>query len=212
MDRLEAFFRPEQMDQLIDDLKHNRKTELTEYLVFNEIVDMHPVTRSAMTQSYMAGKGGAKFLYTLRTFGLRELEYARREIVEEFPRNPTRAFGRLIWFTFVMTLAGAGVEALKDLLRGRKVSWTEEIIDSWLKFFFLSRYGVNMIKAKGPGEGIVDIMAPPTAAFDRPIQDIARWELRETPRSIPLVGELWYEHFGYGSRRKRGRTAPAIKL
>jgi hypothetical protein len=202
MDRLSAFFRPDDVQQVIDDIKNNRKTDLTRKLAWNEIADMHPVTRSSMTQAWMRGRSGAKMMYTLRSFGISELEYGRREIIEEMSRNKPRAFSRLLWFTFCMTLAGAGVEALKDFLRGREVKWGEQIIDAWLNFFFMSRYGVKILRQRGPGEGLWQIIAPPTAIVDRPVSDIARGELRQTPRNVPLVGELYYEHLGAGAERK----------
>ena len=98
-----------------------------------------------------------------------------------------------------MTLAGAGVDKLKALIRGKEVTWSEAVINSFLNIILLSRYGINVFKQKGPVGGAFDQMQPPTAIVDRPARDLFRGELKETPRNIPLVGDFYYDFFGAGA-------------
>ena len=188
-------------DATIRDLKSGRKTELLERLAWGELLDMHPVALSEMTQAYLRGRGGTRFLYTLRTFGLKELEYCRREIFQGMAKHPTRNLARLVWLAFSLAMAYAGVETLKDLIRGRKPKFQDEVIDSWLQLLFMSRFNLAQIKKKGVGRGVGEAILPPTRAIDAPVMDAFRGELRETPRNIPIVGEPFYWWFGHGREK-----------
>lgn len=200
MERLQEVF-GNKTQQVIKDLKAKRKTALTKKLAFNVVLNMHPVARSEMTETYLKGGGIAKYMYTLRTFGMKEFEYARNEIFRDMKKHPTRSLMRLFWLAFTIALAGAGVETLKDLMRGRKTKLSQKILDSWLNMIFMSRYGIDILRREGPGRGFFRLVTPPTRHIDAPVRDIFKGEFSETPRNIPIGGEFYYWWLGEGRRK-----------
>lgn len=207
MERLqEVFGDKNDLKKVISDLKAKRKTALTLKLAFNQILDMHPIARSEMAETYLKGGSAIKYMYTLRQFGRKEFEFARNEIFRDMKKHPMRSVERLIWLAFTVALAGAGVEELRDLMRNRKTKLSDKILNSWLNMIFMSRYGINILKREGPAEGLIRNLSPPTRFIDAPCRDIMKGEFSETPRNIPLGGEFYYCWFGAGADKNAENT------
>lgn len=189
MEKIEAVF-GSNTEGIIKDLQSGKKTERTKKLVFNTMADRHPVVRSAMTEAYLRANWG-RYFYTLRNFGLRDLQWHIDEAFRGFGEHPARSVRKLLWLAFTFTLARAGIEMLRDLLRGRKVKPTETVIDVWLNLLFLSRYNIDITRREGWWKGLVRTVTPP-APVD-PSRGV---------RSVPLVGEPYYQWEGEGKRKR----------
>jgi len=194
-------------EQTIKDLAAGKKTELTVRLARGELLDLHPIALSEMTVAYLEGKDGVRLLYTMRNFGIKQLEYTRREIFRDMKTNRTRGTARLIWYALSLAVAGGSIEFLKDILKGKEPKeWPIYVVDEYMQLIFMSRFTAERMATEGPASAFGRNFMPPTGWFDRPFTDIGRGEVRESVKNIPIVGEPYYYWGGYGREKERKRV------
>lgn len=208
--RAEAVFGKE-TENVIADLRRGKKTEAVKKLAFNELLDMHPLAMSEMTEMYLKSGGFGRYMYTLRTFAMKEMEYVRNEILRDMKTDPGRSFARLVWMAFTLAVAGAGVEALKDFIRGRDFNVTETVVDNFLNLVFLSRYNIGVFKRRGLDEGLTEIFMPPLGIAGDVAEDIRKQNLDELTRRIPVAGDIYYWRVGKGKEKIQKQRAKKQK-
>lgn len=198
--------------QVVEDLRKPIRgiedaSDNVKYLLFNQLLDIQPIAITEMPEAYNKG-GNLRLLYTLKTFYMRRLDFIRNECLKDMKSRKTfvRGFSNLVWLAFCMALMGAGVDAIKDFIRGRKFDLSDSVADTLLKCVFLSKYSLYRARTEGAGRAVMERVFPPTKAIDelsKDIQTIAKGKDRgfELWRSVPVVGELYYWWFGRGKEK-----------
>ncbi len=208
-DRLRRVFGND-FQQVISDLKTGKMTDNIKYLTFNQLLDVQPLALTEMPEAYNRS-GNLRILYTLKTFMIRQFDFIRGEALADMRHKDTfmRGFGRLVWLTFALSLFGAGVDAIKDFIRGREFNLNDAVTDNILRRFFFSKYQVSTAKRDGILRSYLEGFLPPTALFDRMVSDMIRvWDdptkATQSLRSLPIVGELLYQWW-FVDKKKAGR-------
>ncbi len=197
-DRLKRVF-GEEHQQVVTDLKSGKMTDNIKYLAFNQLLDVQPLALTEMPEAYNRS-GNLRIVYTLKTFMIRQFDFIRSEALADMRHKDTfmRGFGRLVWLTFALSLFGAGVDAIKDFIRGREFDLSDAVTDNILRRFFFSKYQISTAKRDGILRSYLEGFLPPTALFDRMVSDMIKvWDdptkAVQSLRSLPLVGELLYQ-------------------
>ncbi len=212
-DRLSRAFGAEHQ-QVIKDLKSGKMTENIKYLAFNQLLDVQPLALTEMPEAYNRS-GNLRILYTLKTFMIRQFDFIRGEALADMRHKDTfmRGFGRLVWLTFALSLFGAGTDAIKDFIRGRKFDIQDSVADNILRRFFFSKYQISTAKRDGILRSYLEGFLPPTALLDRMVRDMIKvWDdptkANQSLRSLPLVGELLYQWW-FADKKETSRETGA---
>ncbi len=197
-DRIKRVF-GDDSKQVIEDLKSGKMTDNIKYLAFNQLLDVQPLALTEMPEAYNRS-GNLRILYTLKTFMIRQFDFIRGEALADMRHKETfmRGFGRLVWLTFALSLFGAGTDAIKDFMRGRKFDLQDSVVDNILRRFFFSKYQISTAKRDGILRSYLEGFLPPTALIDRMVRDMIKvWDdptkANQSLRSLPIVGELLYQ-------------------
>lgn len=207
--RLKRVFGDE-FQQVIKDLKSGKITDNIKYLAFNQLLDAQPLALTELPEAYNRS-GNLRILYTLKTFMIRQFDFIRNEALADMRHKDTfmRGFGRLVWLTFALALFGAGVDAVKDFIRGREFDLDDAVVDNILRRFFFSKYQITTARRDGILRSYLEGFLPPTALLDRMVHDlIVVWEdpskAVQSLRNLPLVGELLY-NWWFVEKKKKGK-------
>ena len=78
----------------------------------------------------------------------------------------------LVQIAALFAAANAGTDVIKDVIYGRPIKRDELIENNLWKLIGINRYTFYNAKRRGPGKAFIDLLAPPTAVFDRAATDI----------------------------------------
>jgi hypothetical protein len=201
---------------VIADLQAGKVSENVKYLLATELSGIQPISIADMPEGY-AKSGNMRFLYVLKSFSLKRLDFMRTESCFFFshpnhkPKDFMTGMGRLIWMTTLFTATGASTDLVKDFIYGKPIDVSDELLNNFLQIFLLSRYAVR--KVKEGAKGVLTQNIFPTKSIDNASKDLVvhlsdnedgkGWEL---VKSIPLVGDILYWRFGEGRRKLEERT------
>ena len=192
--------------KVYEDIKAGKKTEDIRYLLFNEIADMQPVAMSEMPEYYLTA-GNGRIFYTLKSYSIKTMSNIFKEAFDSTKSNPTKVRNAMK-LAFIIVMANAGTDLLKDMLLGREADPGDEVMDNLLKLFMLNKYSINNLKRHGPSQLVIDQLAPPVLrAGDDMFMDVASWinsdkeNTFKTLRNVPVFGKLSYE-WGTTSAKK----------
>lgn len=188
INRLEQKFNPQEVTQVLEDIKNGERSELVELLAYSELLDVQPVARTEVPVEYLRLNNGRVF-YMLKTFMLKRIDFFRKEIdlleqrAKRYERNgqfkrakiARLAKGkRLVTLAMVLALAEAGTDLLKDVILNRKVDLPMYIWSNLAKLFGISRYHAYNLLREGPAHALLKIVMFPIDMIDDPIRDMDR--------------------------------------
>lgn len=184
-------------------------------VLLHELGEWQPVSLSHQSEIYL-GAGNARVFYSLKTFALRSTSAAIREaIVSSKKGGAGKAAKTLASIIAIYALAGASTDELKDLLRGRDVPFSDNIMDSVLAFFLTSNYSMEEgVKKDRVFQSLLEGLLPPVRYADSFVADV--WAVVSEDKEykakslsvIPVVGDLVRSRtFGqetYGKMEREG--------
>lgn len=181
------------------DLKSNKKTDDVMTVLIAELSEFQPVSLSQQSQGYLGG-GNLRMAYMLKTFTLRATSAALREGATEMKKgNYAMGVTKIASILLIYSMAGAGADELKDLLRGKSSSITDNTFDNMLQMLFMSKY--TLVKGAQSDSVIKSLMAnllPPVRYADNFIADVYGLASDEKEfkakslTSVPLIGTIAY--------------------
>ena len=167
--------------------------EVTE-LVFHKLLDIAPATATEVPAAYMKNPN-LRIMYMLKTFTIKQIDAFRTAGIdnmqeggrlylrgrEEGNKSKQEAGVRLaakgmkdvVQLATIFAAANAGTDVIKDLIYGRPIKRDELIENNIWKLFGMNRYIIYNAQRRGFGKGLIDLLAPPTALFDRAATDIS---------------------------------------
>ena len=188
----------ERTDGVIKAVRSNAPTnkeppaEVTE-LVFHKLLDVAPATATEVPASYMRNPN-MRIMYMLKTFTIKQIDTFRTAGIsniteggklymagraegnqskqEKGVRLAAKGTKDLVQIAALFAAANAGTDVIKDVIYGRPIKRDELIENNLWKLIGINRYTFYNAKRRGPGKAFIDLLAPPTAVFDRAATDI----------------------------------------
>lgn len=196
LDKYEVMFGAD-TERVHKEFLDGKRTNDTMTVLIAELSDFQPVSLSQQSQAYLQG-GNMRLFYILKTFTLRATSAALREGVEEAKKgNYMMAALKPAAVLGLYAAAGAGTDELKDLLRGKTSSISDNVVDNLLQMAFLSRYTIEKgIQSDGLMKTFVNNLMPPMRYADSFISDIyaiasedkeLKWK---SLQSVPMIGTI----------------------
>ena len=204
-------------NQLFDDIQNGKKTELAKEFAVIELSETRPLFPTNMPPSFLVG-GEARILYALKAWNLKTANNIYRNIRRAHREGgmPKATYVGLKNIA-VLALAGAGADAIKDLLLGNPVELDDTVLDNLLKIVFMSRYSLGKFGKGEFDQGLVDYFMPPLNYLKRPYQDIKNIISEdgkftfETLKEMPAVGRVLHARFTpYGQKARLDKEREAI--
>ena len=204
------FFQNE-TDDLIDAIRRgDSQNENVRHFLFSRLTKTQPITLSEMPAKYLNMKGGRLF-YSLKTFFVKQLDVMREDIVQKLAKRETLKEGIQNAARFAMLFGGgtAAVNATKDLILGRPVEISDELMDVAMQMIGISRYAIYKAKSDGLTGGATAVLAPPMPIVNEAFKVLAaddkeealKKQSKELVRYIPVVGKDIYWRFGAGKEK-----------
>jgi hypothetical protein len=204
------FFQNE-TDDLIDAIRRgDSQNENVRHYLFSRLTKTQPITLSEMPAKYLNMKGGRLF-YSLKTFFVKQLDVMREDIVQKLAKRETSKEGMQNAARFAMLFGGgtAAVNATKDLILGRPVEISDELMDVAMQMIGISKYAIYKAKSDGLTGGATAVLAPPMPIVNEAFKVLAaddkeealKKQSKELVRYIPVVGKDIYWRFGAGEEK-----------
>lgn len=190
------------------ELAYSERTEKmadsTKAIVFSELSKWQPVSMSQQSQAYV-GSGNWRIAFMLKTFQLRATNAAIREGMQKYEasdRGPVAkaemaaTIGSIV---MVYAIAGASVDELKDLIRGKDRDFSDTVMDNVFSMFLISTFDAEMgLERDQLITKIIEGNMPPLRWLDQiggdlySIFDEDKEQKFKTLNLIPFVGNLVY--------------------
>lgn len=159
----------EEWTTVVNDLKNGDITTSVKELLFSRLAEVQPVSRSEMPIAYNANPN-ARVFYMLKSFTLKQLDIVRREVIGQYKAGETaEATKNLLVLASMYGFLGAGVNQIKDLLRGRDLDekeFSEEAAWSLLGVVGLNKFLADDLKNGNFTEAAASLIAPPAALIE----------------------------------------------
>jgi hypothetical protein len=161
----------DELPDLIQDLKSGEITENVQLMLWNNLTEYQPISLSQMPIEYLKMKNGRIF-YALKTFGVKQLDLLRRDIVQNFANgNKAQATKNLAAYLMIVPAANMTVQEARNMLLQREPLEPEDIPDavaeSLLRTFFLNEYMLNRYGKNGEiATMAVSTVTPPIQLWD----------------------------------------------
>jgi len=221
----ENVFTAEELPELYDALKNkNKANPLLREFAFIELANVRPLFPTDMPIGYLEG-GNMRLLYALKSWTLKTFNNLIRDTRRVYrEKGAVPAAMKLISSVALLSMAGAGADAIRELLMGNEVNFGDKVLDNVLKLFMASRYNIEGLgSGTGFGETMARMFAPPTGFLDKPFfdsldkikqsitgdeKDAPKWK---TIQEIPAFGKLIWSRFSdAGADRRLSRRRETL--
>ena len=204
------FFGDETND-LVDAIRRgDSQNENVKHYLFSRLTKTQPISMSEMPEAYLNMKGG-RLAYALKTFFVKQLDVLREDIIKQLSKRETTKQGVQNAARFAMMFGGgtAAVNITKDMMLGRPVEISDELMDVALQMVGVSRYSIYKGKSDGAVGFLASVLAPPMPIVNEAFKVVASDEKgealekqsKELVRYIPIVGKDLYWRVGAGKEK-----------
>lgn len=213
MDELRAVWEPvigkDKLMNALAGLSTGKLNEDAKYMLVSKLADFHPVLPSEMAEGYLAHPGG-RWLYTLHSYQLKQLDVFRQQILKGATTAPVEAAKKLTKMTAYLAMAGVPVAWLQDFILNRPLHSMEDIVAAnMLKMVGLSTFAIDKYhlspydqRRTDIGGAVADVVAPPFAIFQNVYDDLKNaGDQFNTLQNVPVAGKLLYNWFGGGAEK-----------
>jgi DNA repair protein RadC len=176
--------------------------------------EYQPISRLQTPAPY---KGNARLAYMLKTYQIKQVNNyvtkIRRGLKKAHKNNDkkeiVRLMGEMTMMLFWLAALGAGADALKDIIYGRKIKPEELQLDVLGQLFGLSRWDIYNTRREGLSGAAMKRIIPQNKLVDHVTKDIIQNDGKgaRTPALMPLFGKFyhWYEGRGVELKEKEGK-------
>jgi hypothetical protein len=204
----------------IEDIKKGVLSDDVLYILFNDLSDMQPLTKSELPAYYNQG-GNLRILYMLKSFAIKRIDTFRTECFDKIrtPGKRKEGMQNLMRLAFACMLLGVNRDFIIDLLYGRKVDLSETVINNLLGLVGISKFQVYQARDRGFTSVFKDLTIPPIfAVFDDLIGDVknvaeGKRNIKdmEVLKGIPLAGRFYYWWVGRGREKENKKNKKTTK-
>jgi hypothetical protein len=203
MDKIEGYFEPAEVKQVIKDLVSGKKTDNVIKLAYNGILDLKPIGKSEVPLKYLENPNG-RVMYSLKLYTLKSIDILRNEIgkdlVSKDPKAKARGVKNLILLSSSLALMGGTMDEIRDYLGNKKsMSLSDRIFYSYLKTIGINSYMVGSAKKEGLPAVLAKQVTPsilfqPFKILQDVYDDVAGAHKGKTLTHLPIFGKLLYEN------------------
>jgi hypothetical protein len=203
-------------NQVIDDILNDRSTDDVKYYLASKLLDVQPIAKTEVPQSYLRAKNG-KIFYMLRNFGLKELSMYRniyiRQIKNQDRKTKINGYRNLFMMAMWYQILNVGVDAL---IRGAKGDDQDPLNDAWnnlMKAILFNKYSFTLAERTSFMLGAVSLVMPAGNLFNdiyKDGSDLLKGKMKEDSyefknlniiRDLTPIGWAFYQWFGLGHTR-----------
>lgn len=190
------------LDQVMADLRARKVTPDTEFVAFNELSDMQPISKAEVPQMFNEHPNG-RLLYQLKTYMLKQLDIVRRDAWHEMrkgtPTGIARGTKNLMLLASMYALANVPGDVVKDWLSDRDSDplSTPKLVENVIQTFGVNRYAADRLAQGKVVDTARDVVTPPWKV----LEDIGAGR-PEAVRYAPLVGRVYYDRFMGGNEAR----------
>lgn len=208
-DKYGKAFAPNELQQVISDLRNKNITNNTKFVLFNELADLQPIALSEMPEWYLKHPNG-RMLYVLKSFTLKQMDVLRNDAYNEIKQgNRIKGTKNLARYATLFTMAGLSTDQVKNWMLGKDdEEIPPQVISNLIKIAGLSDYAVKKGLNGRASDMVNSILLPPYAAGVDPIwSDLQHFG--ETGNSLKIIpfGKMTYMWFGGGIEQYHKRKA-----
>lgn len=177
-DRLKLIF-DKQSEQVKDDILNDNFTVDVRSAILINLGEVQPIFMSSRPLQFLKNPS-TRFMYSLKTFTLKQLDFIKNEIIKKFKSNPKEAFINLVAYQGYLMLIGFPIDYIQGIMAGDEPDdpdlIKDSILDNILLFNLIGRYMVTKIKNQGIGKSTIDyiISLPVFGAVDDITKDITK--------------------------------------
>jgi hypothetical protein len=157
---LKSLFGKDYNDAIKDLKKKTSPSEYTDaelYIGYATILKYQPIGRTEVPLGYLENPNVGRMFYMLKTFAIKQLNVLRDDgldiITGKQKGNKLKATRDMIYLTFLIVLAGAGGDELKDWIKQRKSTLEDKVIDNFLKLLLINKYFTDKIRRESAYKG-----------------------------------------------------------
>ncbi len=203
------------IDAVLESLKSGKVDNNVKGFALNQLADIQPISKFEVPELF-AKAGNLRVFYMYKTFVLKRLDILRSKGYNEIKagvkagsnRQIASGLAKLIWLTFMFSLADSSADAVKDFIRGKPIdSMPNYMMDNLLQMILISKFSVLKSKREGLGSLFKNNISLPVSnlnAAGRDVNTLLDPESErgsELVRRIPWIGELYYWYMGEGARK-----------
>ena len=184
----ETFGESMQVQDVLEDLKNGTRSEDIRLLAYSELLNVQPVAKSQMPVKYLNSANGRIF-YMLKTYQLKRFDVFKDEmrildeVADGYEATGNKARAKLVRYSkaqklatlgFILMLAEAGADEIKDMMAGRDAELSDRVISNLLRLIGISRYHFYSFRKDGLSQAVLKLVMPPVDIIDDPLKDIDR--------------------------------------
>jgi len=206
----------EESDVVIKDFVDGKRTEDFLFATQSRLSDFQPITLSEVPEAYLKHPNGRIF-FALKTFTIKQLDIFRREVFQQLAKKETRDDGvkNLIRLSTTLIAMNVGTDVVKDIIQGKEIDLKDTAIDNLLSIIGLNRYAFDTANRQGVGQAALNVVLPPGTSLindvasdikDTVAGDVTDFSDLKSPKYFPLIGKLFYQWVGKGSKSTTSTT------
>ncbi len=132
-DKMTPFYQ-EQTDALVKGIKSGKKdNDITRLYLYQELTKTQTISLSEMPEAYLRSGGFGKSFYFLKSFGLKQLETMRRDVIRQMAsgdkRQAAEGFYNLLGMGLLFGGGTVGQNMLKDFMLDRDSTQAKDYIE-----------------------------------------------------------------------------------
>ena len=203
-DEISGLMGPERAQQVVDDIRAGKKSDIVAELLFYKLSNIAPITKFDMPYWYLKNPN-VRFLYALKSYTIKQLDYARRNVFKKiFSGNEDEmqeGLQNLFQMLMALMIANAPVEFIHAFLRkGDLPAMSDLTTENFWRLLGLNSYTGMIAKRDGVGTAAMGMVTPPLVSFgDAVSKDLFNFAPpllsadSDSVRYIPIVGRTIYD-------------------
>lgn len=193
----------DKFQNLVLDLQKGTFSPEIKSMLFNELSDIQPISKSEFTQAYLDNPNVGRQLYFLKSFMVKQSDIIRNTAYNEYKKgNRVTALYNLTKYAMIMGSAGASARYMQDFIMGRDIEPSlEDIPLNFLKTFAWSEYTQNKLEKGKPVEVLYDLVLPPYKIVDKLLSS----DEDDFLQFAPVVGKFYYQWFAGGIEKEMAK-------
>lgn len=212
---IRKYYPEEGVEAVLNSLKSGAVDNNVKGFALNELADVQPISKMEVPELYSKA-GNFRIFYMYKTFILKRIDILRREGFAEITAGVKsgdkerifKGLARLLWLSFMFTLADSSMDIVKDFVKGKPLDKVENyVIDNLLQTMMLSKFSASKARREGPVVFLKDNIVLPVSNINAAAKDVMTLMDEDSERGsefarrIPWIGDMYYWYFGEGARK-----------
>jgi hypothetical protein len=185
------------INNVLNSLKNGEVNDDINRMLFYRMSAVHPTNEFEVPAAVSQAKGFSRAFFNFKIYTIRQFNYVRKESIAKLaskdPIEKRAGLTGLIMLPALLISAGATKQQVYNFMRGKKdESWWDSAVGSALQLLpVFNRYTIEQL-GRGDVKGVIGSQIPLPQTPVRAVQDFRKGEVKQSLRSIPMVGDVVY--------------------